>query len=78
MATVAETLRLDGELGSQLLARLPHAVALILVVLICEQAMAVRLSYHASPGELDHTAPSAAAAVHRHWGHHAGETPAAS
>lgn len=34
MATVAETLRLDGELGSQLLARLPHAVALVLVVLI--------------------------------------------
>lgn len=34
MATVAETLRLDGELGSQLLARLPDAVAVALVVLI--------------------------------------------
>src|SRR5690606_22055184 len=34
MATVAQTLRFDGELGSQLLARLPHAVAGILIVLI--------------------------------------------
>lgn len=44
-----------------------------LLVLIVEQAMAVRLSYHATPAELDSTAPSAAAAVHRHYGHHAGD-----
>jgi general secretion pathway protein C len=34
MATVAQTLRFDGELGSRLLARLPHLVAYLLVVLV--------------------------------------------
>ncbi len=34
MATVAQTLRFDGELGSQLLARLPHFAGYALVVLI--------------------------------------------
>jgi general secretion pathway protein C len=34
MATVAQTLRFDGELGSQLVARLPHALAGLLIVLI--------------------------------------------
>src|SRR5690606_22944396 len=34
MATVAQTLRFDGELGSQLLARLPHFAVYVLVVLI--------------------------------------------
>jgi hypothetical protein len=51
---------------------------LLLLVLVAEQAMAVRLSHHASPTELDQTAPSAAEVTHRHWGHHAGETPVAS
>ncbi len=37
---------------------------LLLLLLIMEQFMAVRLSYHASPTELDSTAPSAAAAMH--------------
>ena len=38
---------------------------LLLVILLAEQALAVRLSYHAVPNELDATAPSAAAAMHR-------------
>ncbi|MDQ2639388.1 MAG: type II secretion system protein GspC [Pseudomonadota bacterium] len=38
MATVAQTLRLDGELASQMLARLPDAVAYLLVLLIALRA----------------------------------------
>lgn len=38
MATVAQTLRLDGELANQFLARLPDAVAYLLVFLICVRA----------------------------------------
>src|SRR5687768_11357194 len=34
MATVAETLRFDGGLASRILARLPHAVAAVLIVVI--------------------------------------------
>jgi general secretion pathway protein C len=34
MATVAQTLRFDGELGGQLLARLPHVLVGLLIVLI--------------------------------------------
>ena len=34
MARLAQTLRLDGELGGQLLARLPMALVCVLVVLI--------------------------------------------
>ena len=45
----------------------------LLAVLAAEQAMAVRLSYHAGPGELAGAAPSAAAVTGRRWGHHAGE-----
>src|SRR5688572_2695398 len=38
MATVAQTLRLDGELANQFLARLPDVVAYLLVFLICTRA----------------------------------------
>ena len=38
---------------------------LLLLFLLAEQALAVRLSYHANPNELEAAAPSAAAAMHR-------------
>ena len=51
---------------------------LLLLLLIAEQALAVRLSYHASPSELESTAPSAAAAMHTSSNRTAAEpTPAA-
>jgi len=52
MATVAQTLRFDGELGSQLLARLPHAVAGLLIVLIGVRA-ALLLADLAGPPLVD-------------------------
>ena len=47
---------------------------LILLVLIAEQAWAVRISYHTKPEDLEALAPSAAAA----YAHHSLPTPAAS
>ena len=47
---------------------------LILLVLIAEQAWAVRISYHTKPEDLEMLAPSAAAA----YAHHAVATPASS
>ena len=47
--------------------------AVLLLVLLAEQAMAVRLSHTGGADVLDRAAPSAAAAVHRHYGHHAGD-----
>ena len=52
MATVAQTLRFDGELGSQLLARLPHALVGLLIVLIGVRA-ALLLAYLAGPPLVD-------------------------
>lgn len=47
---------------------------LILIVLIFEQAWAVRISYHAKPEDLEALAPSAAAA----YAHHTTPTPASA
>ncbi|MBN9117741.1 MAG: BatA domain-containing protein [Planctomycetes bacterium] len=47
---------------------------LVLLVLIAEQAWAVRISYHTKPEDLELLAPSAAAA----YAHHAVPTPAAA
>jgi general secretion pathway protein C len=60
MATVAETLRFDGELGSRLLARLPLFVAYILVVLIGLRA-ALLVADLAGPAARPMSAPIAAA-----------------
>lgn len=63
MATVAPTLRLDGELASQLLARLPDAVAYLLVLLIAIRA-ALFVGYTAGDDQdLGPTSPLAAAPV---------------
>ena len=47
---------------------------LILIVLIFEQAWAVRISYHSKPEDLETLAPSAAAA----YAHHSTPTPASA
>src|SRR5690606_29369910 len=59
MATVVQTLRFDGELGSRLLARLPAIAAGILIVLIGVRA-ALLLADLAGPPATE--IPSAAAA----------------
>jgi hypothetical protein len=46
----------------------------IVVILMTEQALSVRLSHHATNSEFAGAAPTAAAVLARHWGHHAGET----
>lgn len=60
MATVAETLHLDGELASQFLARLPHVVAAVLIVLIGFQA-ALLVARLAGPPASETLAPVAPA-----------------
>lgn len=59
MATVAQTLRLDGELGSRLIARAPHWVVMILVVLIGWQ-LAQLVAQLAGP-QIDEAPPGVAA-----------------
>ncbi|HWL61320.1 MAG TPA: type II secretion system protein GspC [Steroidobacteraceae bacterium] len=61
MATVAQTLRLDGELASQMLARLPDAVAYLLVLLIALRA-ALFVADLAGPASDDELPPSPVAA----------------
>jgi general secretion pathway protein C len=60
MATVAQTLRYDGELASQLFARLPYVVASLLVVLIAVRA-ALLLADLAGGRVVDDLAPVPAA-----------------
>lgn len=60
MATVAQTLRYDGELASQMLARLPLAVAAVLVVLISVRA-ALLVADLAGPPAADSFTPAAVA-----------------
>jgi general secretion pathway protein C len=62
MATVAPTLRLDGELASQLLARLPAAVAALLIVAIGVRA-ALLVEKLANPPGGENLAVSAPAAA---------------
>jgi general secretion pathway protein C len=61
MATVAETLRLDGELASQFLARLPYAVVVVLVVAIGFR-FALLVADLAGPQTTDFPAPVTATA----------------
>src|SRR5687767_7751318 len=61
MATVAQTLRLDGELANQFLARLPDVVGYLLVLLIFTRAALFVADLAGPPSSRFSTAPSAAA-----------------
>jgi general secretion pathway protein C len=61
MATVAQTLRLDGELANQFLARLPDAVAYLLVLLICTRAALFVADLAGPPASRFSTSPGAPA-----------------